>query len=323
MKYFLAVLAALIFFNGTVEAKYKFPAPNPATEFESMDFAPLYPTYCWEPFANTEFYLVQVLNSEGAVIREMLNTEGLNRVTDWQPFNEAGNFYWRVCVVDKNKKQLSEWSEKKLISVTAPVTFAALGDSITHGGANFIPASQISCQWETFCYLKIKNIGRSGDTTAMMIKRFESDVLPFQPKLLLIMGGVNDIREGAQAEAVIKNLETLREKCTANNIIPVFCTLTPMNEEIMARRGIPFKKSWKAERAKINAWILKNDGVDVSKWLEDNGELRADFTPDGLHPDLRGKMAIGNAVGNFLRANWFNFITGEEIKEWEFVRADS
>ena len=323
MKYFLAVLAAIILFcNSAAEAKYKIPAPNPSTEFDAMDFAPLYPTYSWEPLPNTEFYLVQVLNSEGAVIREMLNTESLNRVTDWQAFNEVGNFYWRVCVVDKNKKQLSEWSEKKLISVTAPVTFAALGDSITHGGANFIPAGQISCQWETFCYLKIKNIGRSGDTTAMLIERFERDVLPFQPKLLLIMGGVNDIREGAKAEDVIKNYEILRGKCSANNIIPVFCTLTPMNEEIMTRRGIPFKKSWKAERRKINDWILNNGGVDVSKWLEDNGELRAEFTPDGLHPDLRGKMAIGNAVGKFLRENWFNFITGAEIKEWEFVRAD-
>lgn len=324
MKYFFIVLAVIIFISGAAEAKYKFPAPNPATEFEAMDFAPVYPTYCWEPLPNTEFYLVQILDSEGGVIREMLNTESLSRVTDWQAFNEVGKFYWRVCVVDKNKKQLGEWSEPKLIEVAAPVTFAALGDSITHGGANFIPAGQISCQWETYCYLKIKNIGRSGDTTAMLIERFERDVLPFQPKILLIMGGVNDIREGATADAVIKNLEILRGKCTANNIIPVFCTLTPMNEEIMTRRGIYFKKSWKAERAKINDWILKNNGVDVSKWLEDDsGELRVEFTPDGLHPDLRGKMAIGNAVGNFIRENWFNFITGAEIKEWEFVRAGS
>ena len=316
MKYFLAIMAAIIFFSGTVEAKYKLPAPNPSTEFAAMDFAPVYPTYSWEPLPNTEFYLVQILNSEGAVIREMLNTESLSRVTDWQAFNEVGNFYWRVCIVDKNKNQLSEWSEKKLISVTAPVTFAALGDSITHGGANFIPAGQISCQWETFCQYKIKNIGRSGDTTAMMIERFERDVLPFQPKILLIMGGVNDIREGAKAEDVIKNYEVLRDKCKVNKIIPVFCTLTPMNEEIMTRRNIPFKKSWKVERQKINNWILKNGGVDVSFNLEDSGELRAEFTPDGLHPDLRGKKFIGKAIEKFLQENYFNFITGAEVKQW-------
>ena len=308
--------------NSTADAKFKFPAPNPTTEFEKMDFAPVYPTYSWEPFANTEFYLVQVLNENGKVVREMLNTESLNRVTDWEPFNEVGNFYWRVCVVDKNKKQLSEWSEQKLINVTSPVVIAALGDSITHGGANFIPASQLSCQWETYCQYLIKNIGRSGDTTAQMIERFEMDVLPFKPKVLLIMGGVNDIRIGkTSAEEVMDNLKILRDKCLSNDIFPVLCTLTPMNDEIMAKLGIPFAKTWKVERAKINSWILKNNGVDLGNYLEDDsGNLRADFTPDGLHPDLRGKMLIGNRIEKFLAENCFNFITGDEVKNWGFVR---
>lgn len=317
MKYFSAILAAVIlFFNSTADAKFKFPAPNPTTEFDSMDFAPVYPTYSWEPLANTEFYLVQVLNSEGKIIREMLNTESLNRVTDWQAFTEVGKFYWRVCVVDKNKKPLSDWSEKKLVEVTAPVTFAALGDSITHGGANFIPASQLSCQWETFCQYKIKNIGRSGDTTAQMIERFENDVLPFQPKILIIMGGVNDIRIGLTADEVIKNLKILRDNCLENDIVPVFCTITPMNEEIMTRRGIPFEKSWKVERQKINNWIMQDKfSINILERLEDeNGELRAEITPDGLHPDLRGKKFIGEAVEKSLAEKYFNFITGLEVR---------
>lgn len=308
MKYFLATLAAIILiFNTSAEAKYKFAAPNPTTEFEAMHFAPVYPTYSWEPLPNTEFYLVQVLNSEGKVIREMLNTESLNRVTDWQPFNAAGKFYWRVCVVDRNKNQISEWSEQKLIQVTAPVKFAALGDSITHGGANFIPAGQISCQWETFCDIPIKNIGRSGDTTAMMIERFENDVLPFQPKLLLIMGGVNDIRQGAKAESVIKNYEILRDKCKENNIIPIFCQITSMNESKMTKRNIPFVKGWQFERSKINDWIRKNNGVLIG--IENRaGELPETWTPDGLHPDLRGKMLIGKAIEDYLQKNFHNLV---------------
>lgn len=319
MKKFLAILAAwLLCFSSTADAKFKLPAPNPTTEFEAMDFAPVYPTYSWEPLANTEFYLVQVLNSEGKIIRELMNSEALNRVTDFQPFNEIGRYYWRVCVIDKNKKQLSEWSEQKIINVTAPVTFAALGDSITHGGANFIPASQLSCQWETFCQYKIKNIGRSGDTTEMMIERFENDVLPFSPKILLIMGGVNDIRIGLTSDEVINNLKILRDKCLMNDIIPIFCTITPMNEEIMTRRGIPFKKGWKVERKKINDWIIQDKfSINVSEWLEDeNGELRAEMTPDGLHPDLRGKKFIGESVEKSLAENYFNFITGLEVKAW-------
>lgn len=317
MEKILAIMAAagILFFYSTADAKFKYPAPNPTTEFEKMDYAPLYPTYSWEPLPNTEFYLVQVLNERGEVLRQLLNTESLNRVTDWQPFNEVGKFYWRVCVIDKNKKPLSDFSEPKLIEVTAPVTFAALGDSITHGGANFIPSSQLSCQWETYCQYRIKNIGRSGDTTAQMIERFERDVLPFKPGVLIIMGGVNDIRIGLTADEVIKNLETLREMCKANDIFPVFCTITPMNDEIMTRRGIPFAKTWKVEYKKINAWILENGGVNVNERLIDPEEnLREEITPDGLHPDLRGKMFIGQAIEKDLREKYFNFIT--EVKEW-------
>lgn len=305
----------MLFFNSTADAKFKLPAPYPTTEFEKMEYPPVYPTYSWEPLANTEFYLVQVLDEDGKVIRELLNKEALNRVTDWEPFNQIGKFYWRVCVVDKNKNQLSDWSESKIINVTAPVAFAALGDSITHGGASFIPAGQLSCQWETYCQYLIKNIGRSGDTTEMMIKRFESDVLPFQPKVLLIMGGVNDIRIGSNADDVIKNLKILREKCTANDILPVFLTLTPMNDELMTRVGIPFAKNWLPEQKKINEWILKNNGVDVTERLVDaDGTLRATLTPDGLHPDMRGKMFIGKAVEKALAEKYFNFIYG--VKEW-------
>lgn len=314
MKYFSAILAAVVlFFNSAADAKFKYAAPQPTTEFEQMAYAPVYPTYSWEPLPNTEFYLVQVLNSEGKIIREMMTTESLSRVTDWQPFTEVGEYYWRVCVVDKHKKPLSDWSEKKLIQVTAPVAFAALGDSITHGGANFIPAGQLACQWETFCEYPIKNIGRSGDTTAMMIERFERDVLPFSPKVLLIMGGVNDIREGKTADEVIANLKVLRDKCLANDIVPVLCTITPMNTEIMIKRGIPLaNRDWRFERAKINKWIMQDKySIDCTGGLENHAsDLRAGFTTDGLHPNLLGKMLMGKAIEKSLRESYFNFITG-------------
>ena len=299
------LVVCLLFFSFSADAKFKFPAPNPSTEFEKMDFPPVYLTYSWEALANTEFYQVQIVRGE-KVFRELKNTEGLNRVTDWQAITEEGEYFWRVRVVDKKNRPLSDWSEKKFFTVTTPVTFAVLGDSISHGGANFIPAGQLACQWETFCNVPVKNISRSGDNTAMMIERFDQDVLPFKPKVLLIIGGVNDIRDGKSAEDVIKNLEILREKCLSNDITPAFGTLTPMNEKIIRSKNIFITDSdWRSEREKINAWIMKNGGVDISQGLYDeNNELRADFTPDGLHPDLRGKKLMGEAIEKFLKAKF-------------------
>lgn len=191
--------------------------------------------------------------------------------------------------------------------MTAPVEFAVLGDSISHGGASYIPAGQLSCQWETYCDVPIKNLARSGDTTQMMIDRFENDVLPFKPQVLIIMGGVNDIRMGMSSDLVIKNLETLRDKCLANGITPVFCTLTSMNPEIMQRLGIPVTDGdWRREREQINQWIMTTPHcIDTAAALtDDSGHLRADLTPDGLHPALRGKKLMGETISAYLKQNF-------------------
>ena len=133
-------LSTCLLFGGGVEAK-KIPPPVLTAEFEQMDFMQLYPTYSWEPLPMTEFYQVQVVKvSTNTIVRELFNSEALNRMTDWTPFVEAGEYYWQVRVVNKNHKPLSDWSEKKYFTVTAPVKFAVLGDSISHGGASYIPA---------------------------------------------------------------------------------------------------------------------------------------------------------------------------------------
>ena len=202
---------------------------------------------------------------------------------------------------------LSDWSEAKYFKVETPVKYAALGDSITHGGAAFIPAGQLSCQWETYSDVPIKNLGRSGDTTQMMIDRFDNDVLPFKPQVLVIMGGVNDIRGGADSDAVIKNLETLQEKCLANGITPVFCTLTSMNPEKMELRRIPLTDNdWREAREKINFWIKQTPHfIEVAESLTDKfGYLRTELTPDGLHPALRGKKIMGETISAYLKKHF-------------------
>ncbi len=301
------LLTASLLLGGAVEAK-NFQPPTLTAEFEQMAFMQLYPTFSWEPLPKTEFYQVRVVDvAKNQVVRELFNTEALNRVTDSRAFTAAGEYYWQVRVVDKNHKPLSDWSEKKFFKVETPVEFAALGDSITHGGASYIPAGQLSCQWETFCEVPIKNLGRSGDTTAMMIDRFDKDVLPFAPKVLVIMGGVNDIRGGTKSDAVIKNLETLRDKCLAHEITPVFCTLTSMNPELMKARGIPITDGdWREAREQINLWIKTTPYfIDVAENLTDEfGYLDKTLTPDGLHPALRGKKIMGEKISDYLKKNF-------------------
>lgn len=301
------ILASFLLFGGYVEAK-KVSPPILTAEFDQMDFMQLYPTYSWEPLPMTEFYQVRIVKvSTNMTVRELFNTEAFNYAMDWSPFTEEGEYYWQVRVVNKNHKPLSDWSEKKFFNVTAPVKFAVLGDSISHGGANYIPASQLSCQWETYSEIPIKNLARSGDTTQQMLDRFDSDILPFKPQILIIMAGVNDVRAGITTENVIKNLSALRDECLAHDMTPVFCTITSMNPEIMSKHGIFLTDGdWRAAREQINLWIKTTPYfIDVAEPLTDEfGYLRAEFTPDGLHPALRGKKIMGEMIGKYLKKNF-------------------
>lgn len=311
MKKFLPlILSTCMLFGGSVDAAKKFPPPIPTAEFGQMDFMQLYPTYSWEPVPLTQFYMVQVVKVEeprDKIVRELLNTEAFNRTTDWTPFTEPGEYYWQVRVVDKNHKPLSDWSVPKYFTVTAPVKFAVLGDSISHGGASYIPAGQLSCQWETYSDVPIKNLARSGDTTKQILERFDRDVLAFKPQVLVIMAGINDIRLGLTSDVIIKNLEAVRDKCLANDITPVFCTILPMNPELIHRVGISLAEGdWRETREKINFWIKKTPYfVDTATPLTDDfGYLKAELTPDGLHPALRGKKILGELISDYLKKNF-------------------
>lgn len=313
LKKFLPLMlsACVLVFGGSVDAK-KFSPPILTAQFEQMDFAQLYPTYSWAPLPMTKFYQVRVVNvGTNRIVRELLNTEAFDRMTDWEPFTEAGEYFWQVRVVDKSGHPLSDWSDKKFFAVVAPVTFAVLGDSISHGGADYIPAGQLSCQWETYSSVPIKNLARSGDTTQDLLERFDNDVLPFSPKVLIIWAGVNDIRTGINAAAVIKNLESLREKCLAHEITPVFCTLTSMNPELIHRRKIELTDGdWREARETINLWIMRTPYfIDTAAALtDDKGYMCAELTPDGLHPALRGKKIIGETIADYLRSKFANLM---------------
>lgn len=313
MKNFKLIISAiflLFMISANVEAKYKFNPPVPTTEFEKMPYSQLYPMYSWKRELN--FYQIQVIRQDGSkeiIVRDFMNTESLDHQMDTEPFTEKGDYYWQVRVVDKNKNPLSDWSEKKYFAVTMPTTFAALGDSITHGGDKFHPGGQFLEQWENYCTMPIKNLALSGDTTSGMLKRFDRDVLTFRPKVLIIMGGINDIRASfATADEVIKNFTAIREKCLENDITPVFITMISMNPPIMTATCT--NNNWQNDRQKVNQWIISNQyHLDLNSQLEDSEKLlKLEYTVDGLHPNAKGKKIMGELINDYLQKMFPNLL---------------
>ena len=289
------------------DGEFNTVSPLTQSEFDRMDFAPLYPTYSWVPFLDAVQYQIRVFRRRGdddTLIANIIATD--HDVYEWSGYTHPDTYYWEIRALDPDGRAISEWSEKRFFEVTTPVAVAAFGDSITHGGgATSVPPCRVMYNWETYCPVPIKNLGRSGDTTQNMADRFDNDVLPFKPKILVIMGGVNDYREGTDSNVSIENLIRVRERCYDNDIIPVFVTPTPINAWLIDRRKLttsPYH-SWQYLRQDIIRWVrMQQYFVDINDTLTDaEGDLNGELTADGLHPDYKAKKHIGETIGKYLQ----------------------
>ena len=302
-------------------------APLITTEFEKMDYAPLYPVFSWVPTAGAKHHVIEIyrVKPEGNQLIRTLQA-GEYDYYEEGGYTVPGTYAWRVQAVDESGWPLSDWSPLSEFQVTTPTPIAALGDSITHGGgAMSTPPGYLLYDWESYSIVPIKNLGYSGNTTQDMLDRFERDVLPFSPRVLVIMGGVNDYRGTVYGSETVEHLIALRDKCKAYGITPVFTTVTPINPGLIRRYGqieIP-PADWQVHRDYINHWVLEQTyAIDVAKALEDGaGWLATKYTTDGLHPDYLGKRYIGETIGRYLSAH-FPWITGKLTKKPIILPAD-
>ena len=282
-------------------------APLPNSDYGTMAEPPIYLVYAWVPVRKTSSYEVEVWREDGSDrerVRHYYTYETI--LYDEMPLKTPGRYTWRVRALDGYGRKWSDWSAPEAFTVNASVTVAALGDSITHGGgAVTVPPSRSMYCWESYAGLPVKNLGRSGDSSYDLLARFESDVLPFAPKYLVVMGGVNDFRVGVSAQTTIQNFSRIAEKCSAYGITPIFATATPISPELMKQvREIETAAwNWQAERQALNAWVMAQPyAVDVAASLTDeDGDLKEELTTDGLHPDAEAKKIIGEAIGKYLR----------------------
>lgn len=282
-------------------------APYVTSEYGKMDYPPLYPAYSWLPIHGAAEYEVVVRDSgasEQSGFVHFLYTKDLTAY-DSAGYTTPGTYYWQVRALNHAREPISDWSEPSYFTVTAPTAVAALGDSITHGGgAVTYGPDRVLYDWESYTDFPVKNLGYSGDTVEAMLERFDRDVLPFAPKILVIMGGVNNYRQGHSSAHIIAGLAAIRDKCIANNIYPVFLTVTSIHPQKMAEVGAVAQPpaGWMETQRLVNAWIMAQPyAIDVTTVLSDGtGRLEDIYTTDGLHPDVVGKRYIGQEVSRYL-----------------------
>jgi lysophospholipase L1-like esterase len=141
------------------------------------------------------------------------------------------------------------------------------------------------------------NRGISGQTTSQMLVRFRQDVISLRPKVVVILGGTNDIagNTGPIADSDIEaNFASLVELARAHNIYVVLSSIlpvhnyTPESQELFAQRS-------PARILALNRWLANYCSANVVAYLDyfspmvdGKGFLKRDLAKDGLHPNKVG-----------------------------------
>ena len=159
-----------------------------------------------------------------------------------------------------------------------------LGDSIT----DFFNWYELFYDYSKSTGQAVYNRGISGDTTDRLLERLDDNVLSIKPKNIVLLIGTNDIGRGLPLSMSLYNIEQIikksKESCPDVNFI--FEAVYPINEKMRDR----FEKRSNKKIDKMNKEYIKlckkYDCVWVDftdKLKDENGNLKKDFTFDGLH----------------------------------------
>ena len=269
----------------------------------------LYPVYSWIGNHGAVQYEIEVLNelpenpggTEPSIHRIYATIQANCELYDPEPRLGAEPFYWRVRGLDAEGNSVGVYSAAQPFKVNPADNWqiGILGDSISHGGGHL---SYGPADWEysysTYLNFPTVNLSQSGDTSQMMLERFDKDVLPFHPHYLLILGGSNSLRGGIPAADVIADLEAIRQKCLQNNIKPILMTLPPINPDNIA---IAFNEEtagdWMTQFSLVNAYIRTQVHIDLAAAFDGPDEvLPTKYALDGLHLDVDGKILMGETI---------------------------
>lgn len=173
-----------------------------------------------------------------------------------------------------------------------------LGDSITYG-------------WDlnkffTDSYI---NKGINGAVTNDLIDRVKEDVIDYQPKKIFILIGTNDLGNGKKPAEVVNNIDKLirmiqseskNTKIYVESILPVNDSDDREEHHDLEKRDNSVTKKTNEELKEL----CKRRNVTYihtyDEFLNEDGNLKLDYTYDGLHLNNEGYEKLKNIIKKYL-----------------------
>lgn len=146
---------------------------------------------------------------------------------------------------------------------------------------------------------KTVNAGISGNTTAQMLARVQTDVVAYKPSVCVILGGTNDSATPVPLTAFAANITGIVQALWKAGIAPVLCTIPTINSS--TQRPVI---------GRYNAWIRRfaaRQGIPLLDYYTlsvdpATGNLlqSAMGNTDGTHPGNIGNALLGKYAADIL-----------------------
>jgi lysophospholipase L1-like esterase len=182
------------------------------------------------------------------------------------------------------------------LTETPAVVF--MGNSITEGWVREHPAF--------FADNNYAGRGISGQVTAQMLARFQSDVVALSPKVVVILAGCNDIAQNngyVPIEQIAQNVISMCQIARYNHIEPIIISVLPVDIFPWRKEFGDVSEKVKSLNLLLKEWATANKCVYVDMWSEmanEKGGLSPELAGDGVHPTSKGYDIMERILSPYL-----------------------
>lgn len=196
-----------------------------------------------------------------------------------------------------------------LIKLVNRKKIVCLGDSITYGYPYGPEVSWVRIVTKQL-NMHMINKGINGDTTVQMQARFHTDVVPWEPSFVIILGGTNDAFLGTDLVRVQEAFSTMVQNSFDEGICPILGLPTAVSTGGILS-DFPAEELWEVadKLDAIRDWIkgyaanLQLPTIDLySPLLEQlgGGQGNPGYFVDGYHPSRLGYQVLAGAAEKLL-----------------------
>ncbi len=183
---------------------------------------------------------------------------------------------------------LTSWRSPSIKPLKEEAVIVAFGDSLTQG-VGVDKAHSYPAVLQSLTGHKVVNAGIAGETTTEGLQRFDAVLEQYQPELVIVLEGGNDILQNVPTATIQANLSKMIEMAQVRDIAVV---LVGVPEKRLFGGAAPFY----AELASV--WQVPLEDDIVSHLM-----MRTSMKSDPVHFNEKGYQKLAEAIYETLQSS--------------------